>query len=106
MCYLTIKQNLLRIGNETSYVRLSLQTRIRMLFKRMRPGILSFHHLTKTLLGQGGLTRSNTSKMVFYIEVQTVANFLTSKKARLLAQGYEKEYGLYYAETSPSVQLL
>lgn len=53
----------------------------------MKPGILSFHHLTKTLLGQGGLTRSNTSKMVFLynIEVQTACSKRLFSLVRKLA---------------------
>lgn len=54
-----------------------------------------------------GLQDQIQVRWFFYIEVQTACSkFLISKKARLVAQGYEKEYGPYYAETSRSVQLL
>lgn len=64
---------------------------------------VSFPHLTKTLLGQGGLTRSKSSFFSLSISIEVVANFSRVRK-RLL----KEEYGLSsdYAETSRSVQLL
>ncbi|CAA2957479.1 Hypothetical predicted protein [Olea europaea subsp. europaea] len=44
----------------------------------------------------------STSQPILRLTASTISN----KKARLLAQGYEKEYGPYYAETSRSVRLL